>query len=135
MFGEGISKSGELLDLAVQLGIVQKSGAWFGYGETRLGQGRDNTKIYLEEHPELFAEIEKQVRENADKLNAGKRAPPRKKRRPLTTRPMWRSPPPRRRRPLRLRPPSAPASILWWKTTSDDQPHCKNKTGALFIVR
>ena len=73
MFGEGISKSGELLDLAVQLGIVQKSGAWFGYGETRLGQGRDNTKIYLEEHPELFAEIEKQVRENADKLNAGKK--------------------------------------------------------------
>lgn len=79
MFGEGISKSGELLDLAVQLGIVQKSGAWFGYGETRLGQGRDNTKIYLEEHPELFAEIEKQVRENADKLNAGKKGAAAKK--------------------------------------------------------
>ena len=79
MFGEGISKSGEVLDLAVQLGIVQKSGAWFGYGETRLGQGRDNTKIYLEEHPELFAEIEKQVRENADKLNAGKKGAAAKK--------------------------------------------------------
>ena len=79
MYGEGISKSGELLDLAVQLGIVQKSGAWFGYGETRLGQGRDNTKIYLEEHPELFAEIEKQVRENADKLNAGKKGAAAKK--------------------------------------------------------
>ena len=73
MFGEGISKSGELVDLAVQLGIIQKSGAWFGYGETRLGQGRDNTKTYLEEHPELFADIEKQVRENADKLYAGKK--------------------------------------------------------------
>ena len=68
MFGEGISHSGELLDLAVQLGIIQKSGAWFGYGETRLGQGRDNTKVYLEEHPELSAEIEKLVRADADKL-------------------------------------------------------------------
>ena len=79
MFGEGISKLGEILDLGVKLGVVQKSGAWFGYGETRLGQGRDNTKIYLEEHPELFAEIEKQVRENADKLNAGKKGAAAKK--------------------------------------------------------
>ena len=70
MYGQGISKGGDLLDLAERLEIVQKSGAWFGYGETRLGQGRDNTKIYLEEHPELFAEIEKQVRENADRLLA-----------------------------------------------------------------
>ncbi len=68
MFGEGISRSGELLDLAVMLGIIQKSGAWFGYGETRLGQGRDNTKVYLEEHPELAAEIEKLVRADADKI-------------------------------------------------------------------
>ena len=58
MFGEGISKTGEILDLAVTLGIVQKSGAWFSYGETRLGQGRDNVKIYFKEHPELMAEIE-----------------------------------------------------------------------------
>ncbi|MEG1447524.1 MAG: recombinase RecA [Ruthenibacterium sp.] len=68
MFGEGISRSGELLDLAVLLGIIQKSGAWFGYGETRLGQGRDNTKTYLESHPELSAEIEKLVRADKDKL-------------------------------------------------------------------
>ncbi|MEF9969393.1 MAG: recombinase RecA [Ruthenibacterium sp.] len=68
MFGEGISRSGELLDLAVMLGIIQKSGAWFGYGETRLGQGRDNTKTYLESHPELSAEIEKLVRADKDKL-------------------------------------------------------------------
>ena len=68
MFGQGISKTGELLDLAVKLGFIQKSGAWFSYGDTRLGQGRDNTKVYLDEHPELFAEIEKLVRDNADKL-------------------------------------------------------------------
>ena len=68
MFGQGISKTGELLDLAVKLGFIQKSGAWFSYGETRLGQGRDNTKVYLDEHPELFAELEKLVRDNADKL-------------------------------------------------------------------
>ena len=72
MFGHGISKTGELVDLAVKLGFIQKSGAWFSYGETRLGQGRDNTKNYLDEHPELFAEIETLVRENADKLYAGK---------------------------------------------------------------
>ena len=68
MFGQGISKTGELLDLAVKLGFITKSGAWFGYGDTRLGQGRDNTKAYLDAHPELFAEIEKLVRDNADKL-------------------------------------------------------------------
>ena len=72
MFGQGISKTGELVDLAVKLGFIQKSGAWFSYGETRLGQGRDNTKNYLEEHPELFAEIEQLVRDNASQLYAGK---------------------------------------------------------------
>ena len=70
MFGEGISKIGELVDLGVKLGIVQKSGAWFNYGETRLGQGRDNAKIYLKEHPERADEIEQQVRANADRLLA-----------------------------------------------------------------
>lgn len=73
MFGEGISKAGELVDIAVELKLIQKSGAWFSYGETRLGQGRDNTKKYLLEHPELFAELEKLVRENADKLTLGKK--------------------------------------------------------------
>ena len=53
MFGEGISKIGEILDLGVKLGVVQKSGAWFNYGEMRLGQGRDNAKAYLKEHPEV----------------------------------------------------------------------------------
>lgn len=75
MFGEGISKTGEILDLAVTLGIVQKSGAWFSYGDVRLGQGRDNVKIYFKEHPELMAEIEELVRQNADKLvKNGKKA-------------------------------------------------------------
>ena len=70
MFGEGISKVGEILDLGVKLGAVQKSGAWFYYGEMRLGQGRDNAKAYLKEHPEVADEIEKIVRENAERLLA-----------------------------------------------------------------
>ena len=70
MFVEGISKIGEILDLGVKLGVVQKSGAWFNYGEMRLGQGRDNAKIFLKEHPEVSAEIEKIVRANADRLLA-----------------------------------------------------------------
>ena len=70
MFGEGISKTGEVLDLAVRLGIIQKSGAWFSYGDTRLGQGRDNVKVYLKEHPDFMAEVEGLVRANADKLLA-----------------------------------------------------------------
>ena len=70
MFGEGISKLGEILDLGVKLGIVQKSGAWFNYGDMRLGQGRDNAKHFLKEHPEVAGEIEKIVRANADRLLA-----------------------------------------------------------------
>ena len=70
MFGEGISKIGEILDLGVKLGIVQKSGAWFNYGEMRLGQGRDNAKQFLKDHPEVSDEIEKIVRANADRLLA-----------------------------------------------------------------
>ena len=70
MFGEGISKTGEVLDLAVRLGVIQKSGAWFSYGDTRLGQGRDNVKIYLKDHPDFMAEVESIVRANADKLLA-----------------------------------------------------------------
>ena len=57
MFGEGISKIGEILDLGVKLGVVQKSGAWFNYGEMRLGQGRDNAKQFLKDHPEVSDEI------------------------------------------------------------------------------
>ncbi len=68
MYGQGISWEGELLDLAVKLGVVQKSGAWFSYDNTRLGQGRDNVKIYFKEHPELSEEIERKVKEDSYKL-------------------------------------------------------------------
>ena len=62
MFGEGISKMSELLDVGVKLGIVQKSGAWFAYGGDKIGQGRENAKAYLREHPEIMDEIEHKVR-------------------------------------------------------------------------
>lgn len=68
MYGKGISKTGEVLDMAVQLGIIKKSGAWFSYGENRLGQGRDNVKDYIEKTPELYAEIEALVKEKKDEL-------------------------------------------------------------------
>jgi recombination protein RecA len=63
MYGNGICRAGELLDLAVQREIVQKSGAWFAYSGDRIGQGRDNARLYLEEHPETAAAIEAQVRQ------------------------------------------------------------------------
>ena len=62
MFGKGISRSGGILDLAVENNIVEKSGAWFAYGTEKIGQGRDKVKLYLEEHPEIMAEIEEKVR-------------------------------------------------------------------------
>lgn len=63
MYGNGICRAGELLDLAVQREIVQKSGAWFAYSGERIGQGRDNARLYLEEHPEIAASIEARVRQ------------------------------------------------------------------------
>ena len=68
MYGTGISRTGELLDIAVKLEIVQKAGAWFSYNGERIGQGRDNSKEFLATHPELADEIEQKVRENVDKL-------------------------------------------------------------------
>ena len=69
MYGTGISRVGEILDLAVKLEIIQKSGAWFSYNGERLGQGRDNVKIYLQEHPEFADEIDALIRENAERLS------------------------------------------------------------------
>jgi len=63
IYGKGISKSGEVLDLGVENGLIKKSGSWFSYGEIKLGQGRENAKLFLEEKPELFNEIEQKVRE------------------------------------------------------------------------
>lgn len=70
MYGRGISREGELLDLAVKLDIIQKSGAWFSYKQERLGQGRDNVKTFLAGNPEVAGEVEKLVRENIGKLYA-----------------------------------------------------------------
>ena len=65
MYGEGISKMGELVDLGVKSGIVEKSGAWFSYNSQRLGQGRENAKQFLRDNPDLSAEIEAAIRQNA----------------------------------------------------------------------
>jgi recombination protein RecA len=65
MYGEGISKVGELVDLGVRAGIVEKSGAWFSWNGERIGQGRENTKAFLKEHPKIAADIEKAIRQNA----------------------------------------------------------------------
>ena len=63
MFGEGISKLGEILDLAVDYGIIKKAGSWFSYGDTKIGQGRDAVKEFLVSNSEVCAEIEAKVRE------------------------------------------------------------------------
>ena len=68
MYGEGIARNGELVDLGVKLGLVQKSGSWFSMGETRIGQGRDAAKKYLQENPEVAEKLEADIRRNFDKL-------------------------------------------------------------------
>ena len=65
MYGEGVSKLGELIDLGVKAGIVDKAGAWFSYGDQRIGQGRENTKAFLRENPDIANEIESAIRESA----------------------------------------------------------------------
>src|SRR3954471_16455373 len=75
MYGEGISKVGEILDLGVKAGIVEKSGAWFSYDSIRIGQGRENSKTYLRENPDICARLEKAIRNNvaevAEKMITG----------------------------------------------------------------
>jgi len=68
MYGEGISKMGELIDLGVKAGVIDKSGAWFSYDSQRLGQGRENAKAFLRGNPELATQIEQEIRENAGLL-------------------------------------------------------------------
>jgi recombination protein RecA len=63
IYGQGISRVGELIDMGVDLAIVKKAGSWFSYGETKLGQGRDAVKQLLDDNPELMAEIEGKVKE------------------------------------------------------------------------
>ena len=68
MYGEGISKYGEMVDLAVKLDIIQKSGSWFSMGEERIGQGRDSAKKYLKDNPEICERVEAEIRQNSFKL-------------------------------------------------------------------
>jgi recombination protein RecA len=65
MYGEGISKTGELIDLGVKAGVVDKSGAWFSYEGQRIGQGRENARNYLKEHKEIASAIEAAIRQNS----------------------------------------------------------------------
>jgi recombination protein RecA len=65
MYGEGISREGEVLEIGVNLGVLEKSGAWYVYGSDRLGQGKDNAREFLKENPALAAEIEQKIREKA----------------------------------------------------------------------
>ena len=76
MYGEGISKWGEMVDLAVQLELINKSGSWFSIGDERIGQGRDSVKTYLQEHPDIADSVEQQVRENMWKLQGAHARPP-----------------------------------------------------------
>ncbi|MFT5181106.1 MAG: recombination protein RecA [Alphaproteobacteria bacterium] len=75
MYGAGISKMGELIDLGVQAGIIDKSGSWFSCGDERIGQGRENSKTFLKEHPELAADIESRIRSNAGLISEAMLAP------------------------------------------------------------
>ena len=64
IYGQGISQEGCVLDLAVSMDIIEKSGAWFAYNKQKIGQGRENAKQYLREHPDIMTEIEKKVKDN-----------------------------------------------------------------------
>ena len=66
VYGKGISKSGNILDLGINLGLIDKSGSWFGYNGERIGQGRENAKKYLEDNPEIMQEVEDKIRKNFD---------------------------------------------------------------------
>ena len=70
MYGEGVSKTGEILDLAVEFEIIKKSGSWFSYGETRLGQGRDAVKVMIKDNPELADELEQKIKTKIKENNA-----------------------------------------------------------------
>ncbi len=74
MYGEGISKWSELIDMAVQMDIIQKSGSWFGMGDERIGQGKDSVKTYLMSNPDIAEKVEAQVRENLWKMTSPKAA-------------------------------------------------------------
>jgi recombination protein RecA len=68
MYGEGISKLGEIIDLGVKAGVIEKSGSWFSYDSTRIGQGRENVREFLKQNPDISASIEKAVRASTNKI-------------------------------------------------------------------
>jgi recombination protein RecA len=70
MYGEGVSKTGEILDLAVEFEIIKKSGSWFSYGDTKLGQGRDAVKALIKDNPELAEELEEKIKSQIKELAA-----------------------------------------------------------------
>jgi len=76
MYGEGISKTGELIDLGVKAGIIEKSGSWFSYHDQRIGQGKENAKQYLKENPQVAAEIEAKIRANSGDISSALKAEP-----------------------------------------------------------
>jgi recombination protein RecA len=75
MYGEGVSKAGELIDLGVKAGVIEKSGAWFSHDSQRIGQGRENAKAFLRQNPDIAARVEAAIRQNAgliaEKIMAG----------------------------------------------------------------
>ena len=83
MYGEGISKWSELVDMAVQMDIIQKSGSWFGMGDERIGQGKDSVKNFLQENPEIAQQVEAQVRENLWKMHSSAKSPAKAAERPV----------------------------------------------------
>ena len=83
MYGEGISKWGELVDLAVQMDIVQKSGSWFSMGDERIGQGKDSVKAFLQNNPDIAESVEAQVRDNLLRASATPKSPAKAAQRPV----------------------------------------------------
>ena len=74
MYGEGISREGDLIDLAVEKEIIQKSGAWFSFDDERIGQGRENSKTFFKEHPEVARAVEEKLREKMGLVKKPKEA-------------------------------------------------------------
>ena len=92
MYGTGISKVGETVDIGVNLDVLKKSGAWFYYGDMRLGQGRENVKTYLQQNPELMAEIEEKIRVKMKENANSKTGSDAKKEAPVSAKPVMKAP-------------------------------------------
>ena len=75
MFGTGISSTGDILDLAANIDVINKSGAWYAYEGQKIGQGRENAKVYLDEHPDMLSEVEKKVRDHYFKADPEEEKP------------------------------------------------------------